>query len=53
MMMMRRTRKSRTPMRRIELYRSLGGVAPPGKSSHPSFHSAAMFVLNKVNNNNK
>ena len=31
------TRKNRTPMRRTELHRSLGGVTLPGKSSHPFF----------------
>jgi len=38
-MMMRRTptRESRTPMRRTELHRSLGGVTPTGKSLHLFF----------------
>jgi hypothetical protein len=62
MMMRRRTpmrrsrtpmRKSRTSMRRTEFHRSLGGVEPPSKSSHPSFRSAAMFILKIIIKNKK
>ena len=42
------TRKNRTPMRRTELHRSLGGVTLAGKSSHPTFHSAAMPYFKKI-----
>jgi len=37
----KRKRRIRTPMRRTELLRSLGG-APPGKSPHPDRFSIAM-----------
>ena len=58
-MMMKRTptRESRTPMRKTELHRSLGGVTLPGKSSHPFFYSVAMpkniiiVAINKQSHN--
>ena len=48
-MMRTPTRESRTPMRRTKLHRSLGGVTPPGKSSHPYF----IFISHAKKNNKK
>ena len=48
------TRESRTLMRRTELHQSLGGVTPPGKSSHLFFlfssHALKKITIAVINN---
>ena len=45
MRMRKRTRRIRTPMRRTELLRSLGGVIPSGKSPHPDRLSSSHAMI--------